>query len=109
MLDAQGSTEGIVKDDGTTAAAYSYTDFGDTTATVTSSFGMKLSSIKSTTSKYRLQLWKGLYGKMYGHGVSSGCEIGLYYRSGKGKFWHCAYQKSLKNNQNHKAIALVAQ
>ena len=38
MLDAQGSTEGIVKDDGTTAAAYSYTDFGDTTATVTSSF-----------------------------------------------------------------------
>ena len=38
MLDAQGSTEGIVKDDGTIAAAYSYTDFGDTTATVTSSF-----------------------------------------------------------------------
>ena len=53
-------------------------------------FGMDISTIVAKTDKWKLQIWKGKYGKMYGYGVSSGCEIGLYYK--KGITWNCAYQ-----------------
>ena len=55
-------------------------------------FGMRIGSIKFETKKSKIGFWKGQYGEMHGHSISSGCEIGLYYSSGR--FWNCAYQKN---------------
>jgi RHS repeat-associated protein len=54
-------------------------------------FAMDLVTRKFETKHWKLQFWKGKYGKMYGYGISSGCEIGLYYKSGR--LCKCAYQK----------------
>lgn len=54
-------------------------------------FGFNIGYFKRQTNKWKLEFWKGEYGKMYGYGVSSGCEIGLYYKDGR--LWKCAYQK----------------
>lgn len=60
-------------------------------------FGMASKSILHTikmhrkTKKSKIEFWKGQYGAMHGFSISSGCEIGLYYSSGRR--WNCAYQK----------------
>ena len=58
--------------------------------------GMKLHRFKVVAAKWKLQLWKGLYGKAYGYKVSSGCEIGLYYKK---KLWHCAHDSRKRTNK----------
>ncbi|MDD3186522.1 MAG: DUF4474 domain-containing protein [Anaerostipes sp.] len=59
------------------------------------SFGMDIKYKKYITAHWRLEFWKGKYGEMYGYGISSGCEIGLYYRGwSKNPQWSCAYQKN---------------
>ena len=57
-------------------------------------FGMDIKNKKFITDHWRLEFWKGKYGKMYGYGISSGCEIGLYYRKNpNASFWLCASSK----------------
>ena len=63
-------------------------------------FGIKIMEYVVNTGKWKLELWKGQYGKMKIptlHGFistnfSNGCEIGLYYKSGW--LWKCAYPKN---------------
>lgn len=52
--------------------------------------GININWKKFSTKNWKLEFWKGTYGNIFGYKVSSGCEIGLYYK----KFlWHCAYDK----------------
>lgn len=53
--------------------------------------GMKLRNYLFETKKWKIEFWKGQYGEMLNHSISSGCEIGLYYKSNN--LWKCAYQK----------------
>lgn len=38
------------------------------------------------SKEWRIELWKGIYGQAYGFGMSSGAEIGVYYRK-----WYYLY------------------
>ena len=53
---------------------------------------MDIGHAKFQTADYKLEFWKGQYGKMYGFGISSGCEIGLYYK--QQILWKCATDKA---------------
>ncbi len=53
--------------------------------------GADIGHKKFETKKWKIEFWKGIYGKMYGYAPSNGCEIGLYYKAGS--MWKCAYQK----------------
>ena len=68
---------------------FGYYDIYDTAANL---FGMNIGHFKRQTNKWKIEFWKGQYGEMHGFSASSGCEIGLYYKSGH--LWKCAYQKN---------------
>lgn len=68
---------------------FGYYDIYDTAANL---FGMNIGHFKRETKKWKIEFWKGQYGEMHGFSASSGCEIGLYYKSGR--LWKCAYQKN---------------
>ena len=72
---------------------FGYCDFYDNAAGI---FGMDIEWLTAyffyDKKKWRIQFWKGTYGKFYGFDISTGAEIGVYYKNENSmlNFYKCA-------------------
>ena len=83
--------------------AAGYCDLYDTCSPA---IGLDIAWIKaifhtSDGKDWRIEIWKGSYGKIYGQSASSGCEIGVYYR----KWYHLPGMYRCADNANTLAMS----